>query len=201
MVVSKVYKHYLFVKTKKDLYKMLNNIVVRRWSDDEIEFKYKTMVNEMHKRNMNEMVKDMFSTIESQPKISPYALQRKLGTNYESIQNYLELIEMIQSKPQLVIEGAKNKKIFLVEDWMDPFIREQVGHTPNPADMLYIKLLDMNSTSEETAAPINEFEKAELDALRDAAQREHMIVTKDLRAYLSEVGLPVARGVKKLFNL
>ena len=159
------------------------------------------MVNEMHKRDMNEMVKDIFSTIESQQKISPYALQRKLGTNYESIQNYLELIEMIQNKPQLVIEGTKTKKIFLAEDWMDPFIREQVGYTPNPTDKLYAKLLDMHSTSEKTATPINEFEKAELDVLRDAVQREHIIVTKDLRAYLSEVGLPVARGAKKLFNL
>ncbi|MDI6640536.1 MAG: hypothetical protein QMD78_06915 [Methanocellales archaeon] len=77
-------------------------------------------------------------------------------------------------------------KNLLAEDWMDPFIREQVGHTPNPTDKLYVKLLDMNSTSEKTATPINEFEKAELDMLRDAVQREHIIVTKDLRAYLSE---------------
>lgn len=121
----------------------------------------------------------------------------KYSSTYEGI--YEE--KMIQSKPQLVIEGAKTKKIFLAEDWMDPFIREQVGHTPNPADKLYVKLLDTNSTSEKTAAPINEFEKAELDVLRDAVQREHIVVTKDLRAYLYEVGLPVARGAKKLFNI
>lgn len=150
----------------------------------------------MNKRSMLEMIDDIFEVLEVNGGISRYGLQKQLGTNPVSVKNYLEVIRLIQSRPRVVFG---KKKLRLGEDWVDPLVREVIGDEPNPNDLLYMKLLDIGATSPGKTLSLDELSSQEIQIIRKAKEMEHVIVTEDLRLYLSELGKTLAKGAKRAY--
>jgi len=148
------------------------------------------------KRTIKEMVEDIFEVVERREELTPSLLQKELNTNYESVKSYVSLIKLIQSKPRLIFEEDKIRRGV---DWIDPFIREQIGYSPNPRVALYVELLDRGATSEQSAVQIDEFPKESIGLLRKGVMMEHLSTTKDLRVYLTELGKMIAEGAKKVY--
>jgi len=149
------------------------------------------------KRTMYEMATQIFEITDAHEGISKSALQRKLGTNPTSVDRWLETIRFIQSQPRLII---KEGKVRLGEDWMDPLIREVLGYEPSPRHLLYMRLLEKDAVSPETAVSLSELIPEEIQIVAEAKEMEHLIVTKDLKVYLSPLGVTLAKGAKKSYT-
>ncbi len=148
------------------------------------------------KRTIKEMVEGIFEVVERRERLTPSLLQKELSTNYESVKNYVNLIKLIQSKPRLILD---EDKIRLGVDWVDPYIREQIGYSPNPRVAIYMELLGKGATSEQSAVQIDEFPKESIGLLREGVMMEHLTSTNDLRVYLTELGKTIAEGAKKVY--
>lgn len=152
------------------------------------------------KRTIPEMVEAIFEILQANDEISLSKLQTELGTNYDSIKRYIQLIETIQTKPRIKLEDKKNgRKVRIMNDWVDPFIRDLVGYSVPPDLQLLLKLLVKGALEEETALPKEELTRSEAELLNDLIQSEQINLTGDFRIHLTSLGTSVAKGAKKLY--
>lgn len=152
------------------------------------------------KRNMVEMVNAIFEILQANDEISLSKLQTELGTNYDSVKRYIQLIKTIQIKPRIKLDEKKNgRKVRIMNDWVDPFIRDLVGYSIPPDLQLLLKLLVKEALDEKTALPKEELTKNEAELLNDLIQSEQVNITGDFRIHLTNLGTSVATGAKKLY--
>jgi len=102
--------------------------------------------------------------------------------------------------PSLTEKKKWKKKLRLGEDWVDPLVREVIGDEPSPSDLLYMKLLDKDATSPGKALSLDELSSQEIQIIRKAKEMEHVIVTEDLKVYLSELGKTLAKGARRAYR-
>jgi len=150
----------------------------------------------MASRKPSQIIEEIFDNIQKNREMNFSALQRKLQTNYNSIKEYVKLIQMVQEKPKITVQ---NMKIKLIEDEIDPFIRQMVGYTPDVESLLFVKLLEKKAISPEKAFPISKLDKIEIELLNDLIQKEQIKITDQMAVYLTEMGRTVAEGAKRLY--
>ena len=154
------------------------------------------------KRTKHEMVDAIFDVLQVNNEISLSKLQAELGTNYDSLKSYIQLIKKIQVKPRVIFEEEKNRrKVKLMKDWVDPYIRELVGYSIPPELQVLLKFLGKAAIDEKAALSQEELTRREAELLNELIQREQVKLTGDFRIYLTNLGVSVAKGAKKLYLL
>jgi len=99
---------------------------------------------------------------------------------------------------EILKRGGETK--IIKQDWMDPYIRTIVGHSPDVDDMLMIKLIDANAISSKKALPISELNQTEIKLLPKMKEQERIIITENLKVYLTKHGMKIAEGAKKMYE-
>lgn len=98
------------------------------------------------------------------------------------------------------LEEKKNgQEVRLMNNCVDPFIRDLVGDSI-PSDLqLLLKLLEMGALDEKTSIPNDELTRNETKLFNELIQSEHVHLTGDIRIYLTRRGTMVAKGAQKLY--
>lgn len=86
------------------------------------------------------------------------------------------------------------------QDWMNSYIRSLVGYNPDVDDMLMIKPIDADATSPKKALPISELNQTEIKLLPKIKEQERIIITENLKVYLTKLGMKIAEGAKKMYE-
>ena len=146
------------------------------------------------------MVDAIFDVLQANNEISLSKLQAQLRTNYDSLKSYIQLIKKIQVKPRVIFEEKKNRrKVKLMKDWVDPFIRELVGYSIPPELQVLLEFLEKGAVDENTALSQEELTRREAELINELIQREQVKLTGDFRIFLTNLGVSIAKGAKKLY--
>ncbi len=86
------------------------------------------------------------------------------------------------------------------QDWVDSYIRTLIGYKPDVDDLVMIKLLDADATAARKALPISELNQTEIKLLPRLRNQERIMVTQDLKIYLTKLGIKIAEGAKKIYE-
>lgn len=113
----------------------------------------------------------------------------------------LEKVYNLPSPPTIeILERGKGPRV-IRQDWVDPGIRNIVGKRPGTGLAVELRLLREGALSGKRAVDLYEFtpqEIREIAALKDAG---HVMVTDDLKIYLTKLGTDIARGGKRLYSI
>ena len=121
----------------------------------------------------------------------------------KNIKLFVETLNKLYQLPELpeieiIKRGEKPRTI--KQDWVDPYIRNLIGHTPSSASRLRVKLLELGAISEDTGIHISELNKNELQLLSKLCEQEHIKMGDELKIYLTKLGESLASGAKKLYE-
>ena len=120
----------------------------------------------------------------------------------KNIRLFIEALHKLYNLPVLpeieIIERGKEPKL-LKQDWIDPYIRTLIGNEQPSESMLRVKLLDLDAVSKKNALHISELNKNELKLISTLLDKEHIILTKDLKLFLTNLGSTLAKGAKKVY--
>ena len=121
----------------------------------------------------------------------------------KNIRLFVEALHKLYTLPSLpeieIIERGKDPKI-LKQDWIDPYIKNLIGNEQSFESKIRVKLLDLGVTSKKNGLEISEFNKNELKSILKLREKEHIIITEDLKVFLSIIGITLAKGAKKIFE-
>ena len=80
------------------------------------------------------------------------------------------------------------------EDWIDPFIRSQVGWKADREARLLVKLLGAGGD-----VPISKLSSGETKLLPKLKKQGYIEITAARKVRLTELGATIARGAKKMY--
>ncbi len=83
---------------------------------------------------------------------------------------------------------------------MDPYIRNLVGEAPPLGLSLEMELLRLNAFSLKNAVSMFEIEPNKIKELPELIEAEHLVVTKDFKIYLTDLGKMIAKGAIKIYE-
>ncbi|MFH1224675.1 MAG: hypothetical protein V1676_02620 [Candidatus Diapherotrites archaeon] len=132
--------------------------------------------------------------------LSATLIARKTGLNYNSCKEYLGLIKYAQGLPDIEEVRTVRGRAFMLplsaypEAERHRIFKEEFGVRFTDADRLYIGLLEKGAVCAAKAATL---EKTAL--VRRGLKMEHLKEARG-KVYLSDLGILVAQGAKRIFN-
>jgi len=133
-------------------------------------------------------------------------IQEEMGTHFDTLKHHLKYIQLAQSMPKVTVTKVGKQVIVETEKSKEDleFLKEIVGEELPDHVYLLVDLHDAGATTFEGAVPLSVLNACTPNAfniLDEQAAQERVIVTTGGRAYLTPLGIGIAKGAKRYISL
>ncbi len=153
------------------------------------------------KREPNQIIEELYETltIHRGEALSINRISKMSGLHFNTVQNYVKLIQRAQTLPKLEVIKSGRTTIVRTKGLLSLPEKEQLSivreefPTPDEGDKLFINLLKADATTKETAVKIT------ITPLVEKLLAAGHISETENKFYLTETGKIIARGAAKMY--